>query len=410
MADQPPSILTPEVRERIQRDLESVEYVPDLVGSLIVFAIDSNASDLLFDPGVESTAVRVRIDGILHFVLAIPAQYYSAVVSRIKIMSELDITQHWNAQEGKIDFEHNGRLINLRVAIAKVITGEVVALRLHDTRSIIYSLDALGMQDPALSTYIQLLKSRSGLLLICGPTGSGKTSTLYSTLNYLNDGTTNIISIEDPIEYLLPGINQMQTDRQRGLTFAEGLKVILRLNPDRIFVGEIRDPETAHIAVESAMTGHLVFSTIHASSAAAVIPRLADLNIESFFINSSVIGAVSQRLVRRVCTHCAQEVPLGPEEAAAYYKATGEQLATQLQGQGCAECTMTGYKGRIGIYEVMAVDETVRTLVKEGVSIGKIERALQESGFRTILQDGMAKVTQRVTTVQEVLTNAYVTV
>lgn len=390
--------------------LDTPDSAPEIINILFRFAIENAVSDILLEPQSEWAVVRMRLDGVLHFAAKIPMEIYNAVISRLKVMSDLDITVHRVAQEGKISYEHNDRVINIRVAVTQVVTGEFAALRLHDSSSTLYRLEDLGLQNDNLLEYRTLLRNKSGLIITCGPTGSGKTSTLYSSLQVLNTGQTNIISVEDPVEYILPGLNQMQVDKEHGNSFADGLRVILRLDPDIIFVGEIRDGETAHIAIESALTGHLVLSTMHANSAISAIFRLRDLEIDKFFINAALIGVIAQRLVRKTCTMCAEEVPLSKEETTFYQRITGESIPTQLKGRGCENCAMTGFKGRIGVYEIMIINDTIRALISNNATEQQLEGALNAQGYVTLLRDGMGKVKQRLTTVEEVLYNAYTSV
>jgi type II secretory ATPase GspE/PulE/Tfp pilus assembly ATPase PilB-like protein len=387
---------------------ESENPAPEIVELILGIAVEGGASDILFEPYAAYGLVRARIDGILHVFTKIPIEAYPPVISRIKVLAGLDITQHRIAQEGKITYEYNDRNIELRLAITEVGNGEMAVMRVHDSKTAVYPLSDLGIQEPTFSSITNLLKLKNGLLLTCGPTGSGKTSTLYSAIQTLNQGRYNIISIEDPVEYQLPGINQMQVDKERGITFAEGLKVTLRLNPDIIFVGEIRDAETAHIAIESALTGHLVLSTMHANSAVSAIFRLQDLEVEKFFINSALVGVISQRLVRRVCESCGTETAPTNEEVQFYQKITGKTLVSQRQGSGCTLCSMTGYHGRIGIYEVLVIDDMIRTLVSHNATEQQIRAFLDQRGFVSIVKDGLNKVDQKLTTVSEVITNAYV--
>lgn len=400
-------IIDPTGAELLAKYYQRADMAPAILDVILKFSADAGASDILFEPQDESSLVQIRIDGALQPITRIPNEVYPSVISRIKVMAALDITQHRTAQEGKIVFQFENRTIDIRVAIADVATGEMAVLRLHDSSTTIYSLEQLGMQEPNVTEYMRLLSSPNGLILTCGPTGSGKTSTLYSSIQLLNDGLHNIISIEDPIEYLVPGVNQMQVDNEHGISFAEGLRVILRLNPNVIFIGEIRDDETAHIAIESALTGHLVLSTIHASSAVAVLFRLVDLGIEKFFLNSALLAVVSQRLVRKVCEHCAEEVVPSPEEIDYYQRATGRALTSQRQGRGCPQCSLTGYKGRIGIYEILTVDKNLRSLISQNANEQQIEAALLARGYQTLIQDGLNKVDQKLTTVREILTHAY---
>lgn len=403
------TILDEKGKQLLEGYYAEADSAPGILNVVLNFSISAGASDILFEPRADFGYVRARIDGIMYLVTKIPIDHYSAVVSRLKIMAALDITTHSESQEGKIAYEYEGRPIEFRIAVSLVVSGEFMAIRLHDSNTAVFPLEQLGIQQNNLLALQKLLKYKSGLILTCGPTGSGKTSTLYSCLQLLNHGETNIISVEDPVEYLLPGINQLQVDKEHGMTFADGLRIILRLNPDIIFVGEIRDAETAHIGIESALTGHLVLSTIHANSAIGAIFRLLDLDVEKFFINTALIGVLSQRLVRRVCPHCVAEAAPTPEEAQFYQQVTGKPLTSEAVGKGCAECAMTGYKGRIGIFEVLIIDDTVRTMIGRNASEEQIKTAIAHTSFTSLLVDGMSKVDQKLTRVKEVMSNVYVT-
>jgi type IV pilus assembly protein PilB len=404
-----PTVLGAERQQALDAILKREDAAPELIDLVMSFAITQGASDVLFEPQPNDGLIRVRIDGILQLISHVPSNLFLNAVTRLKVMAGLDITRHQTVQEGKIVFERPESAIDARVAVAGTINGEIVVLRIHDSKATQYSLEDIGLADQVKKNYTSLLQARSGLILIAGPTGSGKTSTLYSSLHALNSAQKNIVSIEDPIEYTIPGINQMQVDVEHGITFAEGLKVLLRLNPDVAFVGEIRDPETAHIAVEASLTGHLVMSTIHANSAVSVLFRLIDLGIDKFFINNSLIGTLSQRLVRRSCTACGRMVAPSPEEAEMFFRVTGRHLEKQLVGSGCEACAMTGYKGRLPIVEVMVVDDNVRTLVTRGATEKQVVQYLAQSGYLTLLQYGMLKVEQGTTTVREVIANAFIT-
>lgn len=403
------SILGAERQSQLDDILKRSDAAPELIDLLIDYSIEQGASDILFEPHPDDGLIRIRIDGILQVVAKVPADLFLNTTSRLKVMAGLDITQHTISQEGKIVFDRAESQIDARTAVANTSNGEIVVLRLHDRRSTQFTLQDLGLNDVTETAYETLLRSNSGLILICGPTGSGKTSTLYSSLHTLNSDHRNIVSVEDPIEYIVSGINQMQVDVEHGITFAEGLKIILRLNPDVVFVGEIRDPETAHIAVEASLTGHLVMSTIHANSAVSSISRLIDLGINTFFINNSLIGSVSQRLVRKTCTVCGRQMEPSPEEAQMFFRVTGRQLEKQSIGPGCEACAMTGYKGRMPIIEVMIVDEAVQSFVTKGASERQIVQHLVQNGYQTLLQDGMNKVEKGLTTVREVIANAFIT-
>ncbi len=405
----PGAILGAERKAALATILERDDAAPELIDLLIDFAIEAGASDILFEPQPEDGLIRIRIDGMLQVAAKVPADLFLNAVSRLKVMAGLDITQHTASQEGKIVFERPQTQIDARTAVANTSSGEIVVLRLHDRRSTQFSLQGIGLSNKAEADYRALLNSHAGLILICGPTGSGKTSTLYSSLHTLNSDHKNIVSIEDPIEYIIPGLNQMQVEVKRGITFAEGLKIILRLNPDVVFVGEIRDTQTAHIAVEASLTGHLVMSTIHANSAVSSLSRLVDLGIDKFFINNALIGSISQRLVRQTCKVCGRPMEPTPEEGEMFFRITGRRLEKQVIGAGCEACAMTGYKGRMPIIEVMVMDESVRSLVTRGATERQITQVLAQNGYITLLQDGMNKVEKGETTVREVIANAFIT-
>ncbi len=399
------SILTSEVIQQLGRFYQSPQTAPEIIDTLLRFAVDRKVSDILIEPATEYTLVRMRLDGVLQEATRIPRAIYAAVASRIKVLSNLDTTSRSAVLEGKFLFTQESRTINVRVAITIVAGGEMVALRIHDSANSVMKLSEHGMSEATSTAYMSLLKLKTGLILVCGPTGAGKTSTLYSSLQVLNTGNSNIISIEDPVEYVMQGINQMQVDHDRDLTFASGLRVILRLNPDIIFVGEVRDQETAQIGIEAALTGHLVLTTLHANSAVSAISRLRDLEIEKFFINASLKGVLCQRLVRLTCKQCGQWQAPSSDEQEIFQQVLGHPLEKQFVGKGCEACAGTGFQGRIGVFELVVVDEVVRTLISHTVSEQEMFMELRKYGFVSLIEDGMAKVEQGLTTLTEVLTN-----
>jgi len=403
----PHTILVPEAVAQLERLYGSSQTAPEIMELLLRYAAEKKISDLLFEPNGDYILVRMRLDGILQEAARIPGAIYPAVVARIKVLAMLDTANRQINQEGKFIFAVDTRSVNARVAITLVAGGEMIAVRLHDSASAVSTLESQGM-DPAIrEVFERMLTLKTGLLLVCGPTGAGKTSTLYSSLNILNTGKTNIISIEDPVEYVMQGINQMQVDQDRGLTFATGLRVILRLNPDIILVGEIRDKETAQIGIEAALTGHLVLTTLHANSAVSAISRLRDLQVDEFLINASIKGVLCQRLVRKSCQHCgAWKEPFTTEQQL-YQQIMGRPLEKQFVGAGCEVCAGTGFDGRVGIYELIQVNETVRQLIGTIKSEQEMFNALRQQGFKSLVEDGMAKVEQGLTTVMEVISNAY---
>ena len=404
----PKTLLPPAVYQQLERLYGSTQTAPEVIDLLLQYGAVNGVSDLIIEPYEHAALVRVRLDGILHEVSRIPAEMCSAVISRIKVLANLDSSSLREvAQEGKFVLRTEKEPVTVRVAIAQVAGGEMVALRLHDSSTMSGGLSDHGMPDSIVQQYTKLLQAKSGLILVCGPTGGGKTSTLYSSLQILNTGMTNIISIEDPVEYILPGINQMEVNAEFGLSFARGLRVTLRLNPDIIFVGEIRDQETARIAMESSLTGHLVLSTLHANSAVSAISRLRDLEIERFFISASLKAALCQRLVRRSCTICGTWNAPQADEAALFEQMMHRPLEKQFSSPGCEACAGTGFKGRIGIYEIIVVNDGIRTLISNAQSEDEMSNVLRKNGFHSLLEDGLEKVEQGLTTVVEVVSHAY---
>ncbi len=348
-----------------------------LVNLMVMAAVREGSSDIHIEPEEEELKVRFRIDGILHDRTAPPKFLQSAVISRVKIMAELDIAERRVPQDGRIQMKMEGRDIDIRVSCIPTMYGENVVMRLLDKSQAILELKQLGFPKGNLQQYQKLIQRPHGIILVTGPTGSGKTTTLYSSLNIINSEDKNIITIEDPIEYHLPRVRQMQVNPKVKLTFATGLRSILRQDPNVIMVGEIRDSETAEIAVQAALTGHLVFSTLHTNDAPGAITRLIDMGIEPFLLSSSIIGVLAQRLVRTLCSTC--------------------------KGKGCATCMNTGFKGRIGIFELMLIDDEVKDLINKRVSSGEIRKAAIKNGMQTIIEDGQEKVKQGVTTKEEVM-------
>lgn len=319
----------------------------------------------------------------------------------------MNIADHLRPQDGQFSTETKGRLVDIRVATSPTVRGETTVLRLLDKSLGIIDLTNLGFSAETLTRYEDMLNVPFGMISISGPTGSGKTTTLYASVNKLDKASRNIITIEDPVEYRFDNINQIQVHPKAGLTFATGLRSILRLDPDVILVGEIRDAETANIAVQSALTGHLVLSSIHANDAIGVIFRLLDLGIEPFLVSSSVIGVVAQRMVRRICPDCCDYREATPMEQLAYAKETGEQRTEFLYGQGCELCSFTGYRGRTGIFEILAISEDIKMLILKGASTTEVRQLATKEGMLPLIKDGMLKVKTGITTPSEVLRNAY---
>jgi type II secretory ATPase GspE/PulE/Tfp pilus assembly ATPase PilB-like protein len=365
------------------------------------------ASDILLEPNEDKLRVRVRIDGALYEVGKTSLEAHKQIVSRIKVLSKLDPTEKRKVQEGQFTLDVGGSVTNLRVEVAQTINGELVVIRIHKGGTIIMELSKLGFSRIAYDNYENMLKQKSGLVLVCGPTGCGKTTTLYSTVSKLNENQTyNVMTIEDPVEFHLKGANQMQVQEDIGFTFAFGLKTILRLSPDIVLVGEIRDKETAETAVESGLTGHLVLSTIHAEDSIGALFRLLDLGIEPYLLNSSLMGIVAQRLVRTSCRAC--QAPYEPTQGENdLFRNIIRRLPKQLtKSSGCSECRNLGFRGRMGLYEVLAINSRIRGLLRDKVNEEKLRNTLMEEGLVTLLRDGLEKAEQGLTTVNEVLRNS----
>jgi type IV pilus assembly protein PilB len=374
---------------------------------LLTQAVRDRASDIHLEPESDCLRVRLRIDGVLHETMRLPRDIHAPLVSRFKVMAGMNIAEKRRPQDGQISTEVEGKRIDLRAATSDSVHGEFMVLRVLDKSVSLMSLRELGFSPVALERHIRLLRSPFGMVLVSGPTGSGKTTTLYASVNMLNDAERHIVTIEDPVEYQFDGINQIQVNEKAEITFAGGLRSIMRLDPDVILVGEIRDSETARIASQSALTGHLVLSSIHANDAVGVLMRLADLEIEQFLIASSLIGVVAQRMVRRVCTYCAVEEKPGVDEQAIYESEMGESLETIHRGPGCNLCAETGFLGRIGVYEVLLMNEEIRRLLLAHAPASVIREQAIADGMVTLRRDGMMKVKQGIVTPTEILRSVY---
>ncbi len=393
--------------ERLAIDAAVDAPLAQALNLIIEEAVRSHASDIHIEPEGDRVRVRYRIDGALHDMMSLPTTVHRAIISRIKILADMNIADHHRPQDGQFSTEAKGREIDIRVATSPTIFGEMAVLRLLDKARATLGLSELGLLPDSLAKYESMLKVPYGMILISGPTGAGKTTTLYASINSLDTTGRNIITIEDPAEYRFKDINQIQVNPQAGITFARGLRSILRLDPDVIMVGEIRDAETTQIAVQSALTGHLMLSSIHASDAAGVLTRLIDLGVEPFLIASSVIGIVAQRMVRRVCPDCSRPIEAPLVERMAYEKETGEAKTEFLYGTGCASCAYTGYRGRTGIFEILAMTDRVRTLVTNRADSSEIREQALAEGMKSMMNDGMRKVQMGITTPSEVLRSAY---
>ncbi|MFH1382744.1 MAG: GspE/PulE family protein [Chloroflexota bacterium] len=372
-------------------------------------AVKARASDIHIQPQEDELLVRYRIDGALQDMLTLPISTAVPLISRIKILASMNIADHHRPQDGQFSVKPKGRRdkMDIRVGIVPTVTGEMAALRLLDKARVMMTLAQLGFLPETLSRYEEMLKVPHGMLLVCGPTGSGKTTTLYASINSLDYRGRNIITIEDPVEYRFKYVNQIQVNPRAGLTFASGLRSILRLDPNVILVGEMRDGETAGIGIQSALTGHLVLSSIHANDAIGVVSRLIDLGVEPFLVASALIGVLAQRMIRRVCPDCAQLVDVPLIEQAAYERETGEKRTQFMYGQGCSSCSYTGYRGRTGIHEILHLSDAVRSLILSGASPSEIRNQAVKEGMISLMKDGMLKVKQNITTPAEVLRRAY---
>ncbi|MEW6278676.1 MAG: type IV-A pilus assembly ATPase PilB [Candidatus Eremiobacterota bacterium] len=380
-----------------------------VVNLIISQAINDKASDIHIEPEAKSVRVRYRVDGVLHDVMSPPKHIQAPMVSRIKIMANMDIAERRIPQDGKIHLHHDSREFDLRVSTIPTVHGEKVVMRILDKGSVMLGLNKLGFYDDNLKMWEEIVEKPYGMLLVTGPTGSGKSTTLYSCLNKLNSGEKNLLTIEDPVEYQIPGINQVQANEKAGLTFAFALRAFLRQDPDIIMVGEIRDGETAKIAVEAALTGHLVLSTLHTNDASGAISRLVEMGVEPFLVASALIGVLAQRLARMICPNCKESfVP--PAEATRKFGLTmfSDSDISFYRGRGCDHCKMTGYRGRTGIHEVLMITDRVRGLILQRASTAEIRQAAIEGGMKTMQDDGLRKVLDGVTSVEECLRVVYV--
>lgn len=377
------------------------------VDSIIHEGVKLSASDILLEPRKENILVRTRIDGVLYELGEIIPKSYEHISARLKVLSKLDPTEKRKVQEGQFIIDHEGRTVNLRVEIAQTIHGELIVIRVHERKTIVMELSELGFSQTTYDNYQNMLRQKSGLILVCGPTGCGKTTTLYSTISKLNEGKNyNVMTIEDPVEFQLEGINQMQTQDEVGFTFAAGLRTILRLSPDIVFVGEIRDQETAKISVESGLTGLLVLSTLHAEDAIRALFRVLDLGIEAYLLNSSLMGIVAQRLIRKICTKCREPYQPSQDEIELFKSVVGRPLKQLMKGRGCQACQNLTFKGRTGLFEVFPMNARVRGIIRSKANEDVLRDRLIEEGFVTLLRDGLEKCEQGITTVDEVLRNS----
>ncbi len=397
--------------EQEPEEAEEEEVIVDeapvirLVNSIMIKAFDEEASDIHIEPFKNGIRVRYRVDGILREVMTLPRKMLHALVSRIKVMANMDIAERRVPQDGRVPLKLKGRELDLRISTIPTVFGEKVVTRILYKENIKeYTLDKLGFSEHNRERFLSFLSNSYGMILVTGPTGSGKTTTLYTALNKMNTVEKNIITVEDPVEYMLEGINQAQINVKAGITFATYLRTILRQDPDIIMIGEIRDAETAEIAVRAATTGHLVLSTLHTNDAPGAVNRLVDMSIEPFMVASSVIGVISQRLVRRICEHCKRKITPGEFESAFAGLKPGEHV---YSGTGCVKCNHTGYHGRVAIYEVLTVSTSLQKLILERASTEDLRNAAIREGMVTLKEDGVQKALAGLTTIKEVIRAVY---
>lgn len=384
------------------KDLASEAPIIKLVNMVINRAVESRASDIHIEPFEDELKVRYRIDGVLHDIESLPKKLQAAILSRLKIMSKLNIAEKRLPQDGRIKLKVAEKDIELRVSTIPVLYGEGVVMRILQKEGITIDLNLLGFPAQTLQIFNQLIKKPNGIILVTGPTGSGKTTTLYGALDKINTPDKKIITVEDPIEYQLKGVNQIQMKPQIGLNFANTLRHIVRHDPDIIMIGEIRDLETAEIAIQSALTGHLVFSTLHTNDAPSAVTRLLDMGVEGFLLSSTIRGVLAQRLVRVICPVC-KVVETAPSVQEELGQLQLGNIRTMYKGTGCEHCAFTGFYGRIGIFELFIVDDEIRRMILKNVDAHQMRDVAKQKGMKTLLEDGLEKVKEGVTTLNEVL-------
>jgi type IV pilus assembly protein PilB len=380
--------------------------VINLVNYIIVQAIRQKASDIHFEPTQNASVVRYRVDGYLREILHPKREYHAAMVSRMKVLAKLDISERRTPQDGRIHLRVDGREIDLRISTLPTILGEKVVMRVLDKKNVTFYLDKLGMREEVLTNVKELLKRPHGLLLTTGPTGSGKTTTLYSAVELIKSVQRNIVTVEDPVEYQIDQINQVQVSNVKAMQFNDALRSILRQDPDVIMVGEIRDTETASIAIQAALTGHLVLSTLHTNDSFGAVTRLRDMGIEPFKIAASVLGVIAQRLVRTICPACDIAYYPEPEQLDAI-RYHGDRRKQFHRGQGCRECFDTGYRGRTGIYEVFSLDRTAREMITRNSTSDELRAFHRKQGRSLLLDEGVRLAEMGRTTIDEVLEVAF---
>ena len=384
------------------KDLASEAPIIRLVNHLFARALDLNASDIHLEPNESYLDIRCRVDGIMTRIERLPIKIHTGVASRLKLMAKLDIGEKRLPQDGRIDYQFGNKHLDMRVSTLPGVHGESVVLRILDRSDTEVDLQQLGMPEQVLQSYQKIITQPHGMILITGPTGSGKTTTLYATLEKINNEKQKIITVEDPVEYQLEGVTQIQANASIGLSFAAGLRSIVRQDPDILMVGEIRDHETAEIAIESALTGHLVFSTLHTNDAAGAVTRLQDMGVEGYLISSSLLAIQAQRLVRRVCTDCSNNYELSPDEVIVL-ETSKDDCPSIRRGSGCEKCGNTGYRGRVGLYELLRMSDSIRHHIASGADANVIREQAISEGMETLRQDAIEKLKAGLTTPEEVV-------
>ena len=390
-------------------DLAQEAPIAKLVDTIIKQAVNDKVSDIHIEPEENVVKIRFRVDGILKDIMAPPKKLESAIISRLKILANLDITETRKPQDGRITVTMKDREVDFRVSTVRTISGEKVVLRVLDKSGAFVSIDRIGLSDDDFKRVNAMITSSSGIVIVCGPTGSGKTSTLYSCLSKINNPDINIITIEDPVEFNLEGINQIPVNQKIGMTFSTGLSAIVRQDPDVIMVGEVRDYDTANIAIQAALTGHVVFTTLHTRNAPGSVARLLDMGVAPFLINSSIVGVMAQRLVRRICNNCKKPQDISTitnfkevEVLKSVKSKNKGSKTTVYKGEGCQFCDNTGYKGRLGIFEIMILNDEIGELILNKASSAQIKKEAIKNGMHTLLEDGVEKIIGGMTSVEEV--------
>lgn len=389
-------------------EVDSNAPVVQVVSQILTQAVRDRASDVHIEPMGDRVRVRNRVDGALHEVLSLPQTMSQALVSRIKIMADMNIVERRRPQDGQIETEIDGNELDIRVSTTATVNGEKTVLRILDKSRALYDVGDLGMPQDLAAQYRDIIRSPYGMVVCAGPTGSGKTTTLYASLMAINSDEINVMTVEDPVEYTFPTINQIGIHEQAGLTFAAGLRAILRQDPDSILVGEIRDVETARIAIQAALTGHFVLSTIHATDSTSALHRFLDMGIESFLLASSMLAVVGQRLIRRNCVDCLGPYEPSVEDLAFYERAGGKPVEQFMKGHGCTVCSGTGYIGRIGVYELLTVSDEMRELVVRNAPVDDIRKLAIDQGMVPMRDQALRLVAEEVTTIAEVMRTIYI--